>query len=146
MANDFNEASDVLMKHKHMSATVGTQYPAAEHFIAGIRAASDRSWEKSIVALSESYRLESRPMTSYYLASSQMSASKWAEAAATIDELLRSKGKILMDGPVSLIPLSQLDLAICSQRLGDVTRAEELLQAFNTLWKDADPELRGQVK
>ena len=128
-----------------MSGTVGKQYPAAEHFIAGLRAGSGRNWAESIAALNDSYRLNPLPITVFYLANSQMSALRWSDAVVTINELLRSKGKVLMDAPASLIPLSQLSLANCYEHLGDLTQAGELRATMNTLWKDADPELRARL-
>jgi tetratricopeptide (TPR) repeat protein len=86
------------------------------------------------------------PETAYYLARVQMSASRWSEAAATLDLLLRSKGTILMDSVASLILLAQYDLAVCYQRLGKYSQAELLYKTVRRLWGNADPELRNALK
>jgi tetratricopeptide (TPR) repeat protein len=145
MTNEFDRASALLAKHEDMSRTVGKEYHAAEHLIAGFRSRSEYQWDAAIAALKESYRLDPRTTTAYYLASLQMSVSRWSDAKMMLDELLASKGQMLMESPASLIPLSQLSLATCYERLGDRAKAVEIRNEVSTLWKDADPELRAPL-
>jgi DNA-binding winged helix-turn-helix (wHTH) protein/tetratricopeptide (TPR) repeat protein len=146
MAGEFDSASALLAKHSGASATLGKQYPAAEQFLAGIRAISRRKHDDAIAALKDSYKLEPDPETAYYLAQAQISESQWTEAAATLNDLLRSKGTILMDGVVSLIPLAEYTLATCYQHLGNHSEAASLSEGVRTLWQHADPELHNALR
>lgn len=142
MANDFDSASALLAKNAGISGILGKQYPAAERFLAGLRAMSRRKGDSAIAALTDSYRLEPDPETAYYLAQAQMAEAQWTEAEATLDNLLKSKGAILMDGVPSLIPLAEYKLAKCYERLGNQAQAESLRGVVRKLWDHADPELR----
>lgn len=146
MTNQFDRASDILSKHSGMAGTIGKQYPAAERFLAGLRSASVRDWDTATAALENSYDLDSKPITAYQLAIAEIRTLKWNNAAVTLETALRSKGTILLESTASLIPLSELRLASCYEHLGNGTRAKDMRDAVDTLWKDADPELRAFLK
>lgn len=146
MASAYDAASDVLKKNADTSAQLGRRYPAAERLVAGLRAMSRSQWDAAIAAFADSYQLEPDPETAYYLAEAEMSDARWQDAAATLNRLLKSKGKILMDSFASLIPLAEYDLATCHEKLGDRSKAESLFQTVRKLWEHADPELQAGLR
>ena len=146
IAREFDSASTMIAKNAGASAALGKQYPAAERFVAGLRAISRGKRDYSAAALEDSYRLEPDPETAYYLAQVEMSESQWTEAAVTLDDLLKLRGTILMDGVASLIPLAEYKLAKCYERMGNHAQAESLRLGVNTLWKNADPEVRSALR
>src|SRR5262249_46299751 len=110
------------------------------------RAMTQHDWKTSLAALKDSYRFESNPETLYYIAHVQMLTSDSNQAADSLHLLLGLKGKVLMDSIASLIPLAELDLAACYNRMGKEEEAESIRQNVNKLWEHADPELRAALQ
>jgi len=142
-SGDYESARNILNAHQGAAARLGKSYAAAERLV---RAGSVKgAIEENVAALADAYRYDPAPEVAYYLARAQMQAGSWADAVNTLNGIQNARGRVLVDSVASLLPLSEYNLAVCYQRLGNKAEAAKHLSAVEAMWSQADPDTKDTI-
>ena len=138
----FDRAAKLLDELEAKRAPLGKDLSGARQFTSGLRDASEGNVSSAIARLKDAYRFDDSTVTAYYLAKLQMESKLWADAANTLIEITKSKGRVLMEGVPLLLPLAEYRLGVCASQRGDKDGATKSFAFVKDLWRDADPELK----
>jgi DNA-binding winged helix-turn-helix (wHTH) protein len=143
VVGDYTSASEILRQHQGAAPSLGKSYVAAGQFVSGSEAVSRHDLKRGVAVLGDAYRFQPEPDIAYYLARAQMQAASWQEATETLNGILNQRGMVLMDSIASLLPLTEYDLGVCYDRLGNRPEAARHFGAVQIMWNEADPSLKG---
>ncbi len=142
VVGDYKSAGEILRQHQDAAASLGKSYAAAEQFISGFEAVSRQDPDSGVADLADAHRLDPDPWIAYFLARAQMQAARWEDATETLDGILKERGRVIMESIASLLPLTEYDLGVCYQRLGNRAGAEEHFGVVQAMWSRADPSVK----
>ncbi len=126
-------------------APLGKGLSEARQFIAGLRDASTGNSASALARLRDAYSINDSIQIGYYLAKVQLQLGMWNDASETLATIADSRGRVVMEGSPSVLPLALLDLGVCNSRLGKKSEAAQYFKEAAEQWQDADPILKQTV-
>lgn len=141
MVGDRRGASRILSVRMNDGKPVGEPNPDTKHFIEGSLCLAESHPKKAVEELSSSYDQEKDDLTAFMLGRAYFADRRWEDAATRFDNLINSKGRILVNGQALLWGLAQYELARCYDGQGKFDDARKWYSNFMEVWKLADSDL-----
>lgn len=141
MVGDRRGASRILSVRMSDGKPVGEPNSTTKHFIEGSLCLAESNPKKAVEELSSSYDQEKDDLTAFMLGRAYYADRRWEDAATRFDNLINSKGRILVNGQTLLWGLAQYELARCYDGQGKFDDARKWYSNFMEVWKLADSDL-----
>jgi class 3 adenylate cyclase/tetratricopeptide (TPR) repeat protein len=141
IVGDRRGANRILSVRMSDGKPVGEPNPTTKHFIEGSLCLAESNPKKAVEELDSSYDLQKDDLTAFMLGRAYSADRRWEDAATRFEDLIKSKGRILVYGQPLLWVLAQYDLARCYDGLGKFDDARKWYSNFMEVWKLADSDL-----